>query len=146
MTDAELKKLSRSELLEMLLVQTKEVERLQKQLARTEQKLASQKLNMEKAGSIAQAALELNGVFDAAQRAADQYLENVRTMESSTRKRCEEMERSTREQCDQMIRDARRESSQMWETIRDQIKDPFRDHMWWIKMMKDVNSHIDTNE
>lgn len=33
----------------------------------------------QEAGSIAEAALRLNKVFEAAQQAADQYLENIRT-------------------------------------------------------------------
>lgn len=146
MTDTELKKLSRSELLEMLLLQTREVERLNRQLAQTEKMLENQHIRMEKAGSIAQAALELNGVFEAAQTAADQYLENVRMMEADTRKKCEKMESETRERCGRMVAEAKRESSRMWEEVRDRIKDPFRDHMWWVTMMKQVNSHIQTDE
>jgi hypothetical protein len=33
---------------------------------------------LDKAGSIAEAALQLNDVFELAQKAADQYLENVK--------------------------------------------------------------------
>ena len=35
---------------------------------------------MENVGSIAEAALRLNGVFDAAQRAADYYLQSIQTL------------------------------------------------------------------
>lgn len=38
----------------------------------------SRRIELEKSGSIAEAALKLNGVFEAAQRAADQYLDNIR--------------------------------------------------------------------
>ena len=38
----------------------------------------SRRIELEKAGSIAEASLRLNGVFEAAQKAADQYLENIR--------------------------------------------------------------------
>jgi hypothetical protein len=43
-----------------------------------EEQLASRRIEVENAGSIAEASLRLNGVFQAAQEAADQYLENVR--------------------------------------------------------------------
>ena len=80
MTDRELKKLSRAELLELLLQETQENERLRKQLDKAQTLMESKIIRIENAGSIAEAALALNGVFEAAQKAADQYLENVRRM------------------------------------------------------------------
>ena len=80
MTDKELKKLSRAELLELLLESNRENERLRKQLETAKGLLASRVIEIENAGSIAEAALALNGVFQAAQLAADQYLENVRRL------------------------------------------------------------------
>ncbi len=77
MTDKELHKLKRSELLEIMVEQGREIERLQKCLSEAEAKLQERKIVMEKAGSIAEAALQLNQVFEAAQKAADQYLESV---------------------------------------------------------------------
>lgn len=79
MTDKELRKLRRGELLEMLLEQTKENERLKKQIAELEAKLNDREIILKESGSIAEAALKLNGVFEAAQKAAEQYLENVRS-------------------------------------------------------------------
>lgn len=78
MTDKEVRKLSRAELLEMMVAQGKEIERLQAQLDKARQQLADRRIEVQQAGSIAEAALRLNGVFEAAQRAADQYLENIR--------------------------------------------------------------------
>ena len=40
----------------------------------------SRRIELERAGSIAKAALSLNGVFEAAQKAADQYLYSVKMM------------------------------------------------------------------
>ncbi len=77
MTDKELKKLKRAELLEMLLEQTKKVESLQAELELKNKELENRRIMIEKAGSIAEASLRLNEVFEAAQKAADQYLENV---------------------------------------------------------------------
>lgn len=77
MTKKELRKLSRAQLLEMLLLQTEKAETLEKELAEVKEKLADRKIQIERVGSIAEASLELNGVFQAAQAAADQYLENA---------------------------------------------------------------------
>ena len=80
MTDQELKKLRRSDLLELLIAQGKENEQLRARLAQAEAQLAERKVLLTKAGSIAEASLQLNGVFEAAQAAAEQYLENVRRL------------------------------------------------------------------
>lgn len=80
MTGKELKKLSRAELLELLLQQSREVERLQRKLDRAEKQLQSRQIMIEEAGNIAEAALRINEVFEAAQQAADQYLENVKRL------------------------------------------------------------------
>ena len=40
----------------------------------------SKAIELEEAGSIAEAAIRINGVFEAAQRAAEQYLMNVREL------------------------------------------------------------------
>lgn len=81
MTDKELRKLNRRELLELLLEQSRENERLREELEQTKEQLNSRKIQIEEAGSIAEAALKLNGIFEAAEEAARQYLENVRGLE-----------------------------------------------------------------
>lgn len=89
MTEKELKKLSRAEILQMLIMQTERVEQLENelkekeeyyqcQMSALEEALADKRIRNRKAGSIAAAALEINGVLEAAQKAADQYLDNIR--------------------------------------------------------------------
>lgn len=77
MTDRELRKLSRGELLELLLAERMENERLRKALKDANAKLQDRTLLIENAGSMAEAALRLNGVFEAADQAVRQYLENA---------------------------------------------------------------------
>ena len=73
MTEKELRKLGRAELLELLLEQAREFETLEQRLNAAEAALQSQQLQLETCGSIAEASLKLNGVFEAAQKAAEQY-------------------------------------------------------------------------
>jgi hypothetical protein len=49
------------------------------------------KIDIEESGSIAEAALKINGVFEAAQAAADQYLDNIIRMHDEMEKRLSEM-------------------------------------------------------
>lgn len=78
LTDKELKHMSRAELLELLIEQMEENERLRLSLAKANAELADRQITLERAGSIAKAALELNKVFEAADLAARQYVESVR--------------------------------------------------------------------
>ena len=63
MTDKELRRLSRSELLEMLIAQTEENSQLKIRLEQAEAQLRDRRIEIDKAGSLAEAALSLNGVF-----------------------------------------------------------------------------------
>ena len=82
MTDKELRRLSRSELLEMLIAQAAENDQLKNRLEQAEAQLRDRRIEIDKAGSLAEAALSLNGVFQAAEAAAQQYLENIQRISS----------------------------------------------------------------
>ena len=90
--DKELKKLSRMELLEMLLAQTKRVEELEKKLAKAEQQLQDRRIDMANAGSLAEMSAKMSGLFEVAQETADLYLENIRRMEADARKRLKKVD------------------------------------------------------
>ena len=75
MTEKELKKLNRYQLLELLVRQTERADQLQKKVEELEERLEARELNLSKLGSIAEAAMHITGVFEASQQAADLYLE-----------------------------------------------------------------------
>lgn len=72
--------MNRRELLELLLEQTKRNEQLAKENAALRLKLDERKILLAESGSIAEASLKLSGIFEAAQDAADRYLESVKAM------------------------------------------------------------------
>lgn len=78
MTQKELKKLNRRELLQMLLTQSRKLDEQTAEIADLKKKLEEKRAVEKNAGSIAEAALGLYGVFEAAQKAADYYLDAVR--------------------------------------------------------------------
>lgn len=136
MTDKELHKLSRADLLELLLEQSREVERLEAELKEVREQLESRRIIEQKAGSIAKASLQLNGVFEAAQMAADQYVENVRIQAAAVMRRldvakqkeadmkahCKEMEAETQAKCDRMVREAQDQADTYWRNARCQLE------------------------
>ena len=72
------KRMSRKDLLELLVIQCEKIDELEIELKRVNELLNDKEIKISKAGSIAEAALQLNGVFEAAEKAVGQYLENVK--------------------------------------------------------------------
>jgi len=79
-----LKKMSRKELLELLVFISTKNDELQKELNETKEKLDRKEIIISEAGSIAEAALRLNNIFETAQKAADQYLESIKKMNTAS--------------------------------------------------------------
>ena len=113
MTEKELKKLSRQELLEVLLVQSKKIDRLRAQLDEARQQLSEKELAIAEAGSIAEASLSLSGVFEDAQKAADQYLSNIHRMEQQTKLECATKKKLADRQIQQELNRAKKAIGQM---------------------------------
>ena len=88
MTDKELKKLSKTELYELLYEQELEVERLTAE----NKELSERHVKQEHAGSLSEAAIEVSGIIQAAQKAADVYLNNIKAIEESTLESAEKLQ------------------------------------------------------
>lgn len=99
MTENELKKLSRIELLEILAEVTERNEALKIENDGLKACLEAREIPIKNAGSIAEASLELSNVFAEAQKAADIYLENIRRQEEESKQRTEAIIRSMEENC-----------------------------------------------
>lgn len=139
MTDKELKKLSRGELLEMLIAQSRQLQTLQKKLAEAESALGEREIAINNAGSLAEAALQLNGVFEAAQAACKQYMDNICALSQKQEKICAQMEnesiekskniideamkkkealeRETEKNCTEMVQNAKHQSQAYWNEV-----------------------------
>lgn len=78
MTEKEIAKLTRKELVEMLLDVTRENDRLKDDVDRLTRELKARRIAVETSGTMAEAAMKLNRVFEAADAAAKQYLQNVK--------------------------------------------------------------------
>lgn len=129
MTDRELQKLKRVELLQLLVEQSRELDALRRELEETKKQLADRELHMREAGSIAEASMQLNGVFEAAQRAADQYLESIRYQSEHVEEKCAALEAATRLRCEQMVKEAeatvqqaQKDSDECWRDVKGKLE------------------------
>ena len=113
MTDEELRKLKRADLLELLVAQGKENEALQEKLRQAEAALWDRQIQLDEAGNIAEAALRLSGVFEAAQQASDQYLENIRKMHEETESRCTQLEETSRARAEQLEQESKAQAERL---------------------------------
>lgn len=113
MTDKELRKLHREDLLQILISQQRQIDELNAALEESEAALNDKKIALEESGSIAEAALRLSGVFTAAQDAADRYSEEMReradALVAEAQRNAEEILSQAREEARKLMSDARRE-------------------------------------
>lgn len=126
MTDKELKKLGRSDLLEILVGQSQEIDSLKEELSNLRAEIEKREITIKSAGSIAEASLKINGVFEAAQRAAQQYVDNVRRLDSehgtfveAQRRRIEATIGEASARADEIIKSAQKEADRLIAEARD---------------------------
>ena len=108
MTKKELRKLNRKDLLQMLIDQSQEVEVLQNKLDEAQAALENRTIAIDQAGSIAEAALQLSGIFQASPDASQQYLDNIRQLSQRQEEICARMEEESREKAKNIIEEAER--------------------------------------
>lgn len=117
MNNNDLRRLRRKDLVELMLVQAKEIEELKSKLAQAQQELADRKIRIEKAGSIAEASLQLSGIFQAAQEACSLYTYNMEALARQQEAQCARLEQETRVQCNRMLESAQKQANACWEDI-----------------------------
>lgn len=108
MTEKELRKLNRYQLLELLIIQTERADKLQQKLENAEAEINDKRIRLTTLGSIAEASLQLGGVFESAQKAADLYLD-------AAMKRAEEIEAEARKRASSIIEEAEAQARRILE-------------------------------
>lgn len=107
MTSKELKRLSRKELLELLIEQQDLLVQVQAELKNAKAQLEKRDIILDQVGTMAEAALALNGVFEATDKAAKQYLDSIRQISESQTEKSVKVETETRIRCEKIIEEAR---------------------------------------
>lgn len=137
METAKLRKLSRAELLQMLVQISEDNERLTRENEELNAKINSREIQLQKAGSIAEASLAIHEVMIHAQQAANQYQENIKRLSDDSLK-------NTKHYCQQMIQDAEKKCSAMqeteeaqWQRTKARLDQYIKTHANWQKELQE---------
>ena len=108
MTDKEFKRLSRSQLIDIIYQLQLKQNKLTADNEKLSKALADKRLRVSKAGNIAEAALEIHNVMQVAQDAATHYLEEIRIMRNETEEKCRRLVEKAQKDADDIIAQAKR--------------------------------------
>ncbi len=97
----DLAKIKRKDLLELMLAQAERIKELENEINTLKSQLNQKEILISESGSIAEASLKLNDLFKNAQKAIDQYFDNIKI-------KCEKLEQETKKKCESMISDAKK--------------------------------------
>ncbi len=146
MTDKEFKRLSRRELIDIIYELQKQNEEKDAQIKRIQSELDDKTIKISNVGSIAEAAISLNNVFETAQSAADQYLESVQKAAEETKakqeqtklqqeklleeakKQAEETVSSAKEQAQKILDESEEQAKQKWTEFESRANDLIKAH------------------
>ena len=134
-----LKKMKKKDLIEKVLEQQELLEKQKNCLAEMEKEVQGRRIKLSKAGTIAEATFLLNGVIEATEKAAAQYLENIEKVSGEqeaimkqqqvehekrmdelfeeTKEKCEALRMKTQKECEDMIQDAENQVQDRWSTL-----------------------------
>ena len=147
MTDKEFKRLGRAELVDIIFELQKRCDEYDAQIEALRQERAKKELCLSQSGSIAEAALRINGVFEAAQAAADQYLDSVHAANENIEARTAEAERQSaqileaaRKQAEEMLADADRKARQIEAEANEHAQDA------WTQFQQKANDLLRAHE
>lgn len=94
--------LSKNEMMMVMHDQEQEIEKLKSQVAELQAKLDGYEIKVSESGNLAEAAAKVSGLFEAAQRTVDTYLENMKRRDE----RAEAAFNDVKKQAEQIISEA----------------------------------------
>ena len=145
MTDKELRRLSRAELLDILYEQQKRYEESLAENQALRQQMEERTLRIAAAGSIAEAAVQVNGVFEAAQAAADQYLASVKAAAAEMAQKTDEAQRQreailqdAQQRAEKIVQDAQAQADKILAEAGEQAR--------WAEFRKNADALIHAHD
>lgn len=125
--EKELKRLTRSELVDVIYQMKKNEQRLGEEIASLQKEIQDKRIRISEAGSIAQAASDVTQLLSAAQTTADLYLQEIACMKEETEKECKKKVAETENIVKKLISDG----EQQLKTLRTHYQ---RDYKKWQRL------------
>ena len=132
MISKELKKLNRRELVDVIYQLKKNEEQMQEQIAGLEAELQDRRIHLSVAGSIAEAAADITGIFSVAQSTADLYLREIASMKEDAQRESEKMIEEAKKKVAAIMADGQRQHDALaaryrtdykkWQQLRAEIE------------------------
>lgn len=144
MNQKELRKLNRAELQDIVTEQNIVIAKLQDRVEELELALRDRTIKIDEAGSIADAAVQINGVFEATQNAAKQYLDNIESLnkrceaicaqrdqesimicaqrEEETKAKCHNLELRTKQKCENLEKTTEQKVNARWAEFSQKVE------------------------
>ena len=147
MTDEDIRHLKKTELLKIRRDQEAELKEDREQIESLTSELSDKATHLEKCGSIAEASLEINNVFQSAQSAADQYLTEIKEKAEAADGKAEAIVAQAREKADAQIRAAadaarrleaasRSEAEAYWSGLSEKLEAFYASHAGLKELLK----------
>lgn len=121
-SEKELSRLNRNDLLEIMLAITEENEKLKEQVKELQAQLDDRAIKISESGTLAEAVVKLNGLFEAAQATCDEYVYNVQKKCRKTENACERYIYNVQMRCDELIEETERKCTQMIAEAEQKVK------------------------
>ena len=137
MISKELKKLNRRELVDIIYQLKKNEEQMREQIAALEAELQDRRIHLSVAGSIAEAATDITGIFSVAQSTADLYLREIASMKEDTENECEKMIEDARNKASTILADGQKQYEALAARYR-------TDYMKWQQLRAEIEKLKET--
>ncbi|MEE1542723.1 MAG: hypothetical protein UF067_09665 [Paludibacteraceae bacterium] len=137
----DLKKMSKTDLYNIICAKEKQITDLNFEIEELKSELQDRKISLEETGSIANAAVQISGVLDAAQKAANIYLENVKEQTENQKKVLENELAAAKTQAEQIIKDAEVQAVAKWNDLTARLEEFYSVHAGLKDLLK--NSGVD---
>ena len=112
MTDKEFRKLKRGDLIAIIYEYQKKQDELIAEVEDLKKKLESREIKLSNAGSITEAVISMNELFETAQRTADEYIENVKKTTENAEKKAAEIISEAEKKAEKITEEAKKKAKE----------------------------------
>ena len=123
-----------------MIEQKKELEALKLELEEARKALQNREIMLNEAGSIAIAALQINGIFEAAQAAGQQYLENIQKLNERQAAICANRDADSKAEADRLLK----ETAERCRELEEEAKQ--KSDAYWLEVSRRLQSFYDTHQ